>query len=199
MKKLLLLLLLPIFSFGQNCAPNLIVTDTCSYGYARTWIEWNSLDSGCAIQTIHRGTPYNTYSWNWNGSDTNYMFINNYSPGDPFASSEGFWVVFEMADSSFTDTVFANEFACIEGCMDPSYDNYNPLANIPDVCLAIPPPQDDCFDTTKTSITLEITPDTYEGETSIDIINQDDSVLFSLSQGFFNNTGTGNLYTNTIW
>jgi len=198
MKKLLFLLLLPIFSFSQNCAPNLTVKDTCSYGYARTWIEWNSLDSGCVIQNIHRGTPYNTYTWGWNSSDTNYMFINNYSPGDPFASSDGFWVVFEMADSTFTDTVFANQFVCIEGCMDPAYDNYDPLANIPDVCLAIPPPQDDCADSATTSITLEITPDTYAGETSIDIVNQNDSVLFNLPQGFFNSIGTGNLYTNTI-
>ena len=198
MKKILFILLLPILTFGQNCIPNLTVKDTCMYGYARTWLEWNSLDSSCAITKIHRGTPYNTYTWNWNSSDTNYMFINNYSPGDPFASSDGFWVMFEMSDSTFTDTIFANNFVCIEGCMDPSYDNYNPLANIPDVCLAIPPPQDDCLDTTKTSITLEITPDTYEGETSVDIINQDDSVLFNLPQGFFNNVGTGNVYTNTI-
>ena len=199
MKKLLLLLLLPIFSFAQNCAPTLVATDTCMYGYARTWVEWQPLDSGCVIANVHRGTPYNTYSWAWsNQNQTNYSFYNNYSPGDPFASSEGFWMVLEMADGTFTDTIYASEFTCIEGCMDPSYDNYNPLANIPDVCLAIPPPQDDCADTTKTSITLEITPDTYEGETSIDIINQDDSVLFNLPQGFFNSVGTGNMYTNTI-
>tara|TARA_Y100001963_G_scaffold130881_1_gene187606 strand:+ start:262 stop:2418 length:2157 start_codon:yes stop_codon:yes gene_type:complete len=195
---LLLILLLPILSFSQNCLPTLTVKDTCMYGYARTWIEWNSLDSSCAIQKIHRGTPYNTFTWNWNSPDTNYMFINNYSPGDPFASSEGFWVVFEMSDSTTTDTIFANEFVCIEGCMDPAYDNYNPLANIPDVCLAIPPPQDDCADSTKTSITLEITPDTYESETSVYIINQDDSVLLNLERPFFNSVGTGNIYNNTI-
>ena len=198
MIRILLLILIPILTWGQNCTPTLIVKDTCVYGYARTWVEWNSLDSGCAIQTIHRGTPYNTYSWGWNSPDTNYMFINNYSQGDPFASSDGFWVVFEMSDGDFTDTVFANQFVCIEGCMDPSYDNYNPLANIPDVCLAIPPPQDDCFDTTKTSITIEFTPDTYAGETSMSIINQDDSVLYDIPQGFFYSTGTGNMYTNTI-
>ncbi len=195
---LLIILLLPTLLFGQNCAPNLTVKDTCAFGYARTWIEWNALDSGCIIENIHRGTPYNTYIWNWNGTDTNYMFINNYSPGDPLASSEGFWVVFEMTDGTFTDTVFANEFTCIEGCMDPSYDNYNPLANIPDVCLAIPPPQDDCADSTKTSITIEFTPDTYAGETSMRITNQDDSTLLFLPQGFFYNTGTGNTYTQTI-
>jgi len=198
MKKLLLILLLPILTWGQNCAPTLIATDTCMYGYARTWVEWNSLDSGCAIQNVHRGTPYNTYTWNWNSPDTSYMFINNYSQGDPFASSDGFWMFLEMSDGSFTDTVFANQFVCIEGCMDPSYDNYNPLANIPDVCLAIPPPQDDCADTTKTSITIEFTPDTYAGETSMSIVNQDDSVLYDVPQGFFYNTGTGNMYTNTI-
>ena len=103
-----------------------------------------------------------------------------------------------MADGSFTDTVFASEFTCIPGCMDPSYDNYNPLANIPDVCLAIPPPQDDCVDTTKTSITIEFTPDTYAGETSMSIVNQDDSVLYNVPQGFFYSVGTGNTYTNTI-
>jgi len=198
-KLLLLLLLLPIFSFGQNCTPTLTATDTCMYGYAYTLVKWESLDSGCVINQIHRGTPYNTYSWSWyNQADTSYMFINNYSQGDPFASSDGFWMVLEMADSTFTDTVFANQFVCIEGCMDPAYDNYNPLANIPDVCLAIPPPQDDCADSTKTSITLEITPDTYEGETSVYIINQDDSVLFNLERPFFNTIGTGNTYTNTI-
>ncbi len=198
MKKLLLLLLLPIFSFGQNCAPTLTVKDTCAFGYARTWIEWSPLDSGCTIQNVHRGTPYNNYTFNWNSSNNNYWFINNYSPGDPFASSEGFWAVFEMSDGSFTDTVFASEFTCIEGCMDPAYDNYNPLANIPDVCLAIPPPQDDCADTTKTSITIEFTPDTYAGETSMRILNQNDSTLFFLPQGYFYNVGTGNMYTETI-
>jgi len=199
MKKLLLLLLLPIFSFAQNCAPTLIATDTCMYGYARTWVEWQPLDSGCVIANVHRGTPYNTYSWAWgNQSQTNYSFYNNYSPGDPFASSEGFWMVLEMTDGSFTDTIYANEFTCIEGCMDPAYDNYNPLANIPDVCLAIPPPQDDCADTTKTSITIEFIPDTYAGETSMRILNQDDSTLFFLPQGYFYNVGTGNTYTQTI-
>jgi hypothetical protein len=199
MKNVLLLLLLPIFSFTQNCAPVLTATDTCMYGYARTWVEWQPLDSGCAIANIHRGTPYNTYSWAWgNQNQTNYSFYNNYSPGDPFASSEGFWMVLEMADGTFTDTVYASEFTCIEGCMDPSYDNYNPLANIPDVCLAIPPPQDDCFDTTKTSITIEFVPDTYSGETSMSIINQDDSVLYNIPQGFFWSVGTGNTYTETI-
>jgi len=123
MKKLLLILLLPILTWGQNCAPTLIATDTCMYGYARTWVEWNSLDSGCTIQNVHRGTPYNTYTWSWNSPDTSYMFINNYSQGDPFASSDGFWMFLEMSDGSFTDTVFANQFVCIEGCMDPSYDN----------------------------------------------------------------------------
>jgi hypothetical protein len=199
MKKLLLILLLPIFSFAQNCAPTLTATDTCMYGYARTWVEWQPLDSGCVIANVHRGTPYNTYSWNWYDQNvTNYSFYNNYSPGDPFASSEGFWMVLEMADGTFTDTIYASEFTCIEGCMDPSYDNYNPLANIPDVCLAIPPPQDDCADTTKTSITIEFIPDTYAGETSMRILNQDDSTLFFLPQGYFYNIGTGNTYTQTI-
>ena len=199
MKKILLLLLLPIFSFGQNCAPTLTVTDTCIYGYAKTFVEWESLDSGCVIDAYHQGTPYNTWSWSWyNQLDTNYDFYNNYSQGDPFASSDGFWFFLEMNDGSFTDTIFANEFTCISGCMDPSYDNYNPLANIPSVCLAIPPPQDDCADTTKTSITIEFTPDTYAGETSMSIINQDDSVLYNIPQGFFYSVGTGNTYTQTI-
>ena len=39
MKKILLLLLLPILSFAQNCAPALTAIDTCMYGYARTWVE----------------------------------------------------------------------------------------------------------------------------------------------------------------
>ena len=199
MKKILILLLLPILSFTQNCAPALVATDTCMYGYARTWVEWQPLDSGCVIANVHRGTPYNTYSWAWgNQNQTNYSFYNNYSPGDPFASSEGFWMVLEMADGTFTDTVYASEFTCIEGCMDPSYDNYNQLANIPDVCLAIPPPQDDCLDTTKTSITIEFTPDTYAGETSMRILNQDDSILYDIPQGFFGSIGTGNMYTETI-
>ena len=199
MKKLLLLLLLPIFSFGQNCAPTLETKDTCVYGYAKTWVEWEQLDSGCVIQNYHRGTPYNVYSGNWYDQlDTNYKFYNNYSQGDPFASSDGFWFFLEMQDGSFTDTVFANDFACISGCMDPSYDNYNPLANIPFNCYAIPPPQDDCLDTTKTSITIEFTPDQYAGETSLDIINQDDSVLYNVERPFFNSIGTGNLYAKTI-
>ena len=78
MKKLLLLLLLllPILSFGQNCAPTLIVKDTCSYGYAKTFVEWESLDSGCVIDVYHQGTPYNTYSYGWNDQlDTNNVVI----------------------------------------------------------------------------------------------------------------------------
>ena len=199
MKKLLLLLLLPILSFSQNCVPTLIVKDTCSYGYAKTFVEWESLDSSCVISTSHQGTPYNTGSYSWNNQlDTNHIFYNNYSPGDPFASSEGFWFLLEMQDGSFTDTVFASEFTCISGCMDASYDNYNPVANVPANCLAMPPPQDYCPDSTKTSITIELTPDTYAGETSLDIINQNGDTLLNLPQGFFSSIGTGNLYTNTL-
>jgi len=198
-KILLLLLLLPIFSFSQNCAPTLIVTDTCSYGYAKTFVEWESLDSGCVVDVFHQGTPYNTYSYNWyNQLDTNHIFYNNYSPGDPFASSDGFWFFLEMEDGSFTDTVFASQFTCISGCMDATADNYNPVANVPANCLAMPPPQDDCLDSTKTSITIELTPDTYAGETSLDIINQNGDTLFTTAPYFFSSIGTGNLYTNTL-
>ena len=113
MKKLLLLLI-PILSFGQNCVPTLITKDTCSYGYAKTFVEWESLDSGCVIDVYHQGTPYNTYSYNWSDQlDTNHIFYNNYSPGDPFASSDGFWFLLEMQNGSVTDTVFASEFTCI--------------------------------------------------------------------------------------
>ena len=200
MKKLLLLLLfLPTFLFAQNCTPDLVATDTCIYGYAKTYVEWESLDSGCVIQNYHQGTPYNIWSWTWNNQlDTNYDFYNNYSQGDPFASSDGFWFFLEMQDGSFTDTIFANDFACISGCMSPAYDNYNPLANIPANCYAIPPPQDDCLDSTKTSITIEFTPDQYASETSLDIINQDDSVLYNVERPFFSSIGTGNLYEKTI-
>jgi len=199
MKKILLLLLLPILSFGQNCAPTLIVKDTCSYGYAKTFVEWESLDSNCVIDVYHQGTPYNTYSYGWNDQlDTNHVFYNNYSPGDPFASSVGFWFFLEMQGGSFTDTIFASEFTCISGCMDASYDNYNPVANVPANCLAMPPPQDDCLDTTKTSITIELTPDTYASETSLDIINQNGDTLFTTAPYFFGGIGTGNLYTNTL-
>ena len=199
MKKLLLLLLLPILSFGQNCAPTLIVKDTCSYGYAKTFVEWEELDSGCVIQAYHQGNPYNTGSYGWNNQlSTNHVFYNNYSPGDPFASSDGFWFLLEMQDGSFTDTVFASEFTCISGCMDASYDNYNPVANVPANCLAMPPPQDYCPDSTKTSITIELTPDTYAGETSLDIINQNGDTLLNIAQGFFQSIGTGNSYANTL-
>ena len=196
---LLVLLLLPIITLGQNCAPDLIAKDTCSYGYAKTFVEWDALDSGCVISTSHQGTPYNTGSYSWNNQlDTNHIFYNNYSPGDPFASSEGFWFLLEMQDGSFTDTVFASEFTCISGCMDASCDNYNPVANVPANCLAMPPPQDDCPDSTKTSITIELTPDTYAGETSLDIINQNGDTLLNIAQGFFQSIGTGNPYANTL-
>jgi len=196
---ILVLLLLPILTLGQNCAPTLIVKDTCSYGYAKTFVEWESLDDGCAIDVYHQGTPYNTGSYSWNDQlDTNHIFYNNYSPGDPFASSDGFWFVLEMQNGNFTDTVFASEFTCISGCMDPSYDNYNPVANVPANCLAMPPPQDDCPDNTKTSITIELTPDQYASETSLDVINQDGDTLFTTEPYFFGTIGTGNLYTNTL-
>ena len=199
MKKLLLLLLLPMLSFGQNCAPTLIVTDTCSYGYAKTYVEWALPDSACVINFYYQGTPYNTYSYSWNNQlDTNHIFYNNYSPGDPFASSDGFWFLLEMQDSSFTDTVFASEFTCISGCMDATADNYNPVANVPTNCLAMPPPQDDCTDSTKTSITIELTLDTYASETSLDIINQNGDTLFTTAPYFFSSIGAGNLYTNVL-
>ena len=199
MKKLLLLLLLPILSFSQNCAPTLVAIDTCQFGYAKTFVEWETLDSGCVIDVYYQGSPYNTYSYDWDDqSITNYTFWNNYSPGDPFASSDGFWFLLEMENGSFTDTVFASQFTCISGCMDATADNYNPVANVPANCLAMPPPQDDCSDSTKTSITIELTPDTYAGETSLDIVNQNGDTLLNLAQGFFSSIGTGNLYTNTL-
>lgn len=200
MKKLIFILFIlwSSFSTAQTCAPVLNTVDTCMYGYARTYITWD-LDTGCQINKYHSGTPYNVYSQNWyNPASSAYLMSHGYSPGDPFLNVDDYWFMLEMTDSSFTDTVFANEFVCISGCMDAAYDNYNPIANIPANCFAMPPPQDDCLDTNLTTITVAITPDQYEGETSWDVINQNDSILFSIDIGFYYGVGQGNTHDTSL-
>jgi len=149
MKKLLTLLLLPIFSFAQNCVPTTIVINLDQYQSETYWtiedtsgtmltygtnygsqpdyasvIEQRCLPEGDLIFTI-----YDTYGDGLNGA--------------LWGGLDGSYYVIQCNDTLVygTDAAFGNDSihvfvsdACppVMGCMDPAYVEFSPLADTDD-------------------------------------------------------------------
>jgi len=149
MKKLLLLLLLPVFSFAQNCVPTTIVINLDQYQSETYWtiedtsgamltygtnygsqpdyasiIEQRCLPEGDLIFTI-----YDTYGDGLNGA--------------LWGGLDGSYYVIQCNDTLVygTDAAFGNDSihvfvsdACppVMGCMDPAYVEFNHLADTDD-------------------------------------------------------------------
>ena len=149
MKKLLLLLLLPLFSFGQNCVPTTIVINLDQY---QSETSWGIYDSTGALLTY--GSNY--------GSHPDYAIITEQrclpigpltftiydSYGDGLAGSmwgglDGSYYLIQCNDTLVygdvanfgldTSHAFGSD-ACppVMGCMDPLYVEFNPLADTDD-------------------------------------------------------------------
>ena len=149
MKKLLLLLLLPIFSFAQNCVPTTIVINLDQYQSETYWtiedtsgtmltygtnygsqpdyasvVEQRCLPEGDLIFTI-----YDTYGDGLNGA--------------LWGGLDGSYYLIQCNDTLVygTDAAFGNDSihvfvsdACppVMGCMDPAYVEFSPLADTDD-------------------------------------------------------------------
>jgi len=149
MKKLLLLLLLPIFSFAQNCVPTTIIINLDQYQGETYWIIKDTSDNILTYGSNYGGEPdyasvveqrclppgpltftiYDTYGDGlngalWGGLDGSYYVVQCYD------------TIVSGTDAAFgNDTVHPILVApCppIFGCMDSSYVEFNPRADTSD-------------------------------------------------------------------
>jgi len=149
MKKLLLLLLLPIFSFSQNCVPTTIIINLDQYQSETYWIiedtSGNMLTYGtnygsqpdyasvveqrCLPEGDLTFTIYDTYGDGLNGA--------------LWGGLDGSYYLVQCNDTLVygTDAAFGNDSihvfvsdACppVMGCMDPAYVEFSPLADTDD-------------------------------------------------------------------
>ena len=149
MKKLLLLLLLPIFSFAQNCVPTTIIINLDQYQGETYWtIEDTSgnmltygtnygsqpdyasvIEQRCLPEGDLTFTIYDTYGDGLNGA--------------LWGGLDGSYYVVQCNDTLVygTNAAFGNDSihvfvsdACppVPGCMDPAYVEFNPLADTDD-------------------------------------------------------------------
>jgi len=149
MKKLLLLLLLPIFSFAQNCVPTTIIINLDQYQGETYWtIEDTSgnmltygtnygsqpdyasvVEQRCLPQGDLTFTIYDTYGDGLNGA--------------LWGGLDGSYYLVQCNDTLIygTDAAFGNDSihvfvsdACppVMGCMDPAYVEFSPLADTDD-------------------------------------------------------------------
>jgi len=149
MKKLLLLLLLPLFSFGQNCVPTTIVINLDQYQSETYWtvedtngtmltygsnygsypdyaivIEQRCLPVGTLTFTIYDSYGDGLNGSLWGGLDGSYYLI---QCNDTLIYGD------DPAFGNDSIHVFVSD-GCppVFGCMDPAYVEFNPLADTDD-------------------------------------------------------------------
>jgi len=149
MKKLLLLLLLPIFSFGQTCVPTTIIINLDQYQSETYWEVKDSTGSivadgngywaysDYAIVIEQRCLPigpltftmYDSYGDGlagsmWGGLDGSYYL----------KQCNDTLIYGDVANFGFDTTYAFGSDACppVFGCMDPMYVEFNPLADTDD-------------------------------------------------------------------
>tara|TARA_R100000655_G_scaffold7883_5_gene21015 strand:+ start:27436 stop:29460 length:2025 start_codon:yes stop_codon:yes gene_type:complete len=149
MKKLLLLLLLPIFSFAQNCVPTTIVINLDQYQSETSWtiedtsgnvvanggnyggqpdyasvLEQRCLPEGDLIFTIYDSYGDGLNGAIWGGLDGSYYLI---QCNDTLVYGD------DPAFDNDSIHVFVSD-GCppVPGCMDPAYVEFNPLADTND-------------------------------------------------------------------
>ena len=149
MKKLLLLLLLPIFSFGQNCVPTTIIINLDQYQSETSWdvkdtagvvvaagsgywsepqygivTEQRCLPTGDLTFTIYDSYGDGINGALWGGLDGSYYVVQCYDT-----------LIYGTVPNFFYDTAHVLLSApCppIFGCMDSSYVEFNPRADTSD-------------------------------------------------------------------
>jgi hypothetical protein len=149
-------------------------------------VTWDPpTNPNCAPIGFHYGvnlsnlsyTPYNV----WNGNSFyNYVSSTPVSPDD-------YYFIIETIDGSL-DTLILQIPNCGAGCTDSTATNYNPFAGIDDGSCIFGNATS-CGDTVNQKIYVQLTPDTYAGETSWNVTDTSGAIIISEAQGFYTTTG----------
>lgn len=207
MKKFLLLLLvsvIPFLSVTQNCnfessnAYQLCVNDGAQ---AAIIFEWFNAPGSCEVASVSYSTaegvgpftypigqPANVPSGNFGV----YAGVQNM----PANWSVEHYLVVNYVDGTTSDTISYTPYACIPGCTDPTSGNYNPWAN-QDNGSCEGSSGENC-DPGDFEITIEVTLDSYPGETSWLFVDQSNgNLLYNIQQGTYNFNDIGQTYSYT--
>lgn len=210
MKKFLplLLCLTTFFSFSQsNCnfdSTNVYQQCINGGGQAIVIFEWwnnTTTNTGCDIVSVSYSNevgfgPYVypiTYpSTSTYGNFGVYAGIQNMPPN----WSVEHYLILNYSNGTQSDTITYIPYSCITGCTDPNSISYNPWATSDDgSCVntgisACPPGE---FE-----ITIEVTLDSYPGETSWLFVDQSNgNLLFNIAQGTYTFNDIGQTFTYT--
>ena len=150
-------------------------------------VTWNQpTNPGCTPTGFYRGTDLNNLQYQqyqpWNGNN-----FYGYISATPVSSTTYYFII-ETLDGSM-DTLTLQAPNCGVGCIDSLANNYNPFAGVDDGSCGYGI-QTPCGDTINQKIFVTVTPDTYPGETSWEIVSTDTlGILASVPTGFYNVTG----------
>ncbi len=210
MKKFLplLLCLTTFFSFSQsNCnfdSTNVYQQCINGGGQAIVIFEWwnnTTTNTGCDIVSVSYSNevgfgpyvyPITFPSTSTYGSFGVYAGTQNMPPN----WSVEHYLILNYSNGTQSDTITYIPYSCITGCTDPNSISYNPWATSDDgSCVntgtsACPPGE---FE-----ITIEVTLDSYPGETSWLFVDQSNgNLLFNIAQGTYTFNDIGQTFTYT--
>ena len=150
-------------------------------------VSWDApSNQGCTPTGFYRGTDLNNLTYQpyqiWNGTSF-FGYTNSGASAPP-----NYYFIIETLDG-YMDTLVIPNVNCGVGCTDSLATNYNPFAALDNgTCqygTSTP-----CGDTINQKIYVTVTPDTYAGETSWEIVSTDTlGILASVSTGYYQTTG----------
>ena len=207
MKKFLLLLLvsvIPFLSVTQNCNfESSNAYQLCVNGGSQAIIifEWFNDPGSCEVESVSYSTAEGVGPFTYpSGQPANV-------PGGNFGVYAGtqnmppnwsveHYLVINYVDGTQSDTISYTPYACIPGCTNPTSENYNPWANQDDgSCDGTGGENCDAGDF---EVTIEVTLDSYPGETSWLFVDQSNgNLLYNIPQGTYNFNDIGQTYSYT--
>ena len=166
---------------GPSCDVNQI-----HYGYdleATPFVQSQFFQAGVPVGATPPTTfPYTIWEVSYFNNNNNVIAL---KAGGNFVTEEiphFFFVKFESGN--YSDTIWITPEACIVGCMDETSPLYNPMATMDDgscnVTAACGP--------NETNISVMVTPDSYPGETSWEIVDTLSENVIATSPNY-NQTG----------
>jgi len=163
--------------------------------------EWwtDTLSPACNVIELHYGNEQGfnvTIGGLWQASNGYNNFTAPAGNGQmPPNWSVEHYLVLEFLDGSLSDTIEFTPTACIEGCIDPTQISYNPWATIDDGSCA----NAGGCDPIDHEITIEVTLDSYPGETSWTLVSlSDGGIPISAPPGDYGFSDIGQTYTYTV-
>jgi hypothetical protein len=203
----ILAVLLPILSIAQTpCSfDSTNAFQQCINGGSQAIIiyEWWNDTANCNLDVVSveysNAAGFGPYNYPYNvPSSQPYSSFGVFAgtPNMPPNWSVEHYLVINYSNGSQSDTITYTPYSCITGCTDPNSISYNPWATSDDgSCVntgvsACPPGE---FE-----VTIEVTLDSYPGETSWLFVDQSNgNLLFNIAQGTYTFNDIGQTFTYT--